>query len=132
MIVKSIYLENFRNYKAQEIKLEDSINVFYGNNAQGKTNILEALYFCAFGRSFRTHKDAELICFNNDNAKIVVEFNKAERDKIISSKSSEDKWIIDGNYNKTLKERFNKADLKCLNDDDGAITNLPDNIKVCS
>ena len=75
MIVKSIYLENFRNYKAQEIKLENNINVFYGNNAQGKTNILEALYFCAFGRSFRTHKDAELICFNNENAKIVVEFN---------------------------------------------------------
>ena len=83
MIVKSIYLENFRNYKAQEIKLENNINVFYGNNAQGKTNILEALYFCAFGRSFRTHKDAELICFNNENAKIVVEFNKTDRDKKI-------------------------------------------------
>lgn len=40
-----------------------------------------------------------------------VEIDKVERDKIISSKSSEDRWIIDGNYNKTLKERFNKADL---------------------
>lgn len=40
-----------------------------------------------------------------------VETNKEERDKIISDKSSEDKWIIDGNYNKTLKERFKKADL---------------------
>lgn len=40
-----------------------------------------------------------------------VEIDKNERDKIISDKSNEDKWIIDGNYNKTLKERFNKADL---------------------
>lgn len=40
-----------------------------------------------------------------------VEIDKVERDKIISTKALEDKWIIDGNYNKTLKERFNKADL---------------------
>lgn len=40
-----------------------------------------------------------------------VEIDKTERDKIISAKSSEEKWVIDGNYNKTLKERFEKADL---------------------
>lgn len=84
MIIKKIYLENFRNYEAQEINLDDNINVFYGNNAQGKTNILEALYFCAFGRSFRTHKDAELINFEKDTAKIDVKFEKNERERNIT------------------------------------------------
>ncbi len=83
MIVKRIYLENFRNYKAQEINLEDNINVFYGNNAQGKTNILEALYFCALGRSFRTFKDTELINFSSDFSKIEVDFEKGDREKKI-------------------------------------------------
>ena len=99
MIIKSIYLENFRNYKAQEIKLDENINVFYGNNAQGKTNILEALYFCAFGRSFRTHKDAELISFDSDLSKVVVDFNKAEREKkieIVLSKKTKKQIKLNG------------------------------------
>ncbi len=81
MRINKITLENFRNYEVQEIRLEDNINVFYGNNAQGKTNILEALYFCAFGRSFRTYKDAELINFNQTTAKIKVEFEKNTREQ---------------------------------------------------
>lgn len=83
MIINKIYLENFRNYETQEIKLDKNINVFYGNNAQGKTNILEALYICAFGRSFRTYKDVELINFESDNAKVKVDFEKNGREKNI-------------------------------------------------
>ena len=83
MIINKIYLENFRNYETQEINLDKNINVFYGNNAQGKTNILEALYICAFGRSFRTYKDVELIKFEKDNAKIKVDFEKNGREKNI-------------------------------------------------
>lgn len=83
MIINKIYLENFRNYAKQEIKLDKNINVFYGNNAQGKTNILEALYICAFGRSFRTYKDAELIKFDSESAKIKIDFEKKDREKNI-------------------------------------------------
>ena len=72
MVIKKIYLENFRNYEKQEINLNDNINVFYGNNAQGKTNILEALYYSAIGRSFRTHKDAELIKMGKESSKINI------------------------------------------------------------
>ena len=52
MLIKKIYLENFRNYEKQEINLNDNINVFFGNNAQGKTNILEALYYSAIRKIF--------------------------------------------------------------------------------
>lgn len=83
MIIKKIKLQNFRNYKEQEIKLFKDVNIFYGNNAQGKTNILEALYLCAFGRSFRTYKDAELINFESSSGKVFVEFDKNNREQNI-------------------------------------------------
>ena len=83
MLIKEIYLENFRNYSKQKIELNENINVFYGKNAQGKTNILEALYFCSLGRSFRTHKENELINFENNDSKIVVKYFKNNRDNEI-------------------------------------------------
>ncbi len=83
MIIKKIYLENFRNYKSQWINLDNNINVFYGNNAQGKTNILEALYYSALGRSFRTYKDNELIMLGKDLSKIKIVYEKAKRESEI-------------------------------------------------
>lgn len=61
MIIKKIELAEFRNYERQSIATEPGINVFYGDNAQGKTNILEAVYLCACARSHRTSRDADLI-----------------------------------------------------------------------
>ena len=83
MLIKNIYLEGFRNYDKQDIRLSDNINVFFGNNAQGKTNILEALYFSALGRSFRTHKENELIKFNENLAKIKIDYVKKDRENEI-------------------------------------------------
>ena len=83
MFIKEIYLKNFRNYDEQKIELNESANVFFGNNAQGKTNILEALYFCALGRSFRTHKESELINFKDSFSNIVVNYEKNNRDNCI-------------------------------------------------
>ena len=61
MYVNKLKLINLRNYKELEINFENRINIFYGYNAQGKTNILEALYFTACGRSHRTNRDRDLI-----------------------------------------------------------------------
>ena len=63
MYIKSLVVENFRNYKKQELKLSPGTNVFFGNNAQGKTNILEACYLFSHGRSHRAKSDTELIKF---------------------------------------------------------------------
>lgn len=79
MFIKEVYLENFRNYKKQKIEFNENVNVFFGNNAQGKTNILEAMYFSAFGRSFRTNKEGELINFNDNNSKIDINYEKNNR-----------------------------------------------------
>jgi DNA replication and repair protein RecF len=56
-------LENFRNHRDTRIVFSDRFNIIFGDNGQGKTNILEAIYLCASGRSHRTSKDSELIRF---------------------------------------------------------------------
>ena len=79
MYINKIKLQNFRNYKSQEIDLNKNINIFYGNNAQGKTNILEAIFLCAFGKSFRTSKEKELICLEEENLTVDICYEKSDR-----------------------------------------------------
>jgi DNA replication and repair protein RecF len=66
LIVKSLGLKNFRNHTDTNILFSDNFNIIYGDNGQGKTNILEAIYLCAAGRSHRTSKDSELIRFGSN------------------------------------------------------------------
>ena len=74
MIIKKLELVHFRNYKEQVIDVHPGINVFFGDNAQGKTNILEAIYMCACARSHRTAKDIDIIERNEDFYKIKILF----------------------------------------------------------
>ncbi|SKC88858.1 DNA replication/repair protein RecF [Maledivibacter halophilus] len=76
MFISKLKLINFRNYNKLDIILHDKLNIFIGNNAQGKTNILESLYVTGFGKSFRTNKDKELIKMNKDMAYIKAEGKK--------------------------------------------------------
>lgn len=83
MYICKLLLKNFRNIKNLNIELSKGINIFYGNNAQGKTNILEAIYFSSIGRSHRTHIDKELINFDEKNAYIqILVKNKEIKEKI--------------------------------------------------
>ncbi|WP_022820090.1 DNA replication/repair protein RecF [Fusobacterium russii] len=66
MKILNIKFYNFRNLKNASINLSEKINVFYGKNAQGKTSILEAIYFNSKGISFRTNKISEMIKYNED------------------------------------------------------------------
>lgn len=61
MYIEYLNLLNFRNYEKLNLKLCKNINVFIGDNAQGKTNILESIYYCSIGKSHRTNKEKELI-----------------------------------------------------------------------
>ncbi|MBQ8882686.1 MAG: DNA replication/repair protein RecF [Clostridia bacterium] len=70
MYLSAVQLKNYRNYEDLSIELIDGINVFTGKNAQGKTNLLEAIYFSSIGRSMRTPRDKELIRWGNDRALI--------------------------------------------------------------
>ena len=78
MQVKSIRLKNFRNYEQALIEPEAGVTVFTGQNAQGKTNIIEALHLCCLGRSHRTPRDEELIRWGCDDA--LVRTQTVQRD----------------------------------------------------
>lgn len=80
MYVSRLTLNNFRNYENQQIEFSPETNLIYGNNAQGKTNILEAVYLFATGRSHRAKSDRELIRFDSDFAKISIDFHDSDRD----------------------------------------------------
>lgn len=83
MKVKSITLKNYRNYENAEISFADTFNIIYGNNAQGKTNIIEAIFLCASGRSHRTSKDSELLKYGRDFFDIRLEYARSDRDEQI-------------------------------------------------
>lgn len=76
MIIESIELKNYRNYRELHMEFDPGTNILYGNNAQGKTNILEAVYVCCTTKSHRGSKDRELIHFDEDESHIKLNIRK--------------------------------------------------------
>ena len=70
MKIKSLKLKNYRNYDLLKLDFHDAANIFYGDNAQGKTNILEAVYLSGTTKSHRGTKDRDLIQFGNEESHI--------------------------------------------------------------
>lgn len=70
MVIKSLELENFRNYDSLSMSFDSGTNILYGDNAQGKTNILEAIYLSATTKSHKGSKDKDIVNFNADEAHI--------------------------------------------------------------
>lgn len=78
MIVRTLRLYEFRNYASAALSFADGLNVFVGKNAQGKTNLLEAVYYAGSLRSFRSSKETDLIRWGAREARVDIEFTRDE------------------------------------------------------
>lgn len=76
MKVESIELTNYRNYKSLNLHFSDGVNIIKGLNAQGKTNLIEAIFLCSIGKSLRVSREKELIKFGEEFAKIKINIAK--------------------------------------------------------
>ena len=105
MKVTKIVLKNFRNYVNIALDFTHSINIFIGENAQGKTNILESIYYAAMGHSHRTNTDAELIRWQQDSGSISIFYTRlnVENNLIFKFHPQHKKEIISNSH--TIKPR---------------------------
>ena len=119
MLITELELQNFRNYETQKIEFNNSINVFYGDNAQGKTNIIESIFVSAFGKSFRTSKEKELIKYNENFLNINLKYQKKDRDGSIKIQIADKKSIlVNGVKIKKLSELLGNINIVLFTPDD--------------
>ena len=91
MICKGISVGNFRNIAECQVGFDRGVNILHGDNAQGKTSLLEAIYFVSLGRSFRSAHESDIIKFGEDYARISLDFSDAIRDQNITFYLARDK-----------------------------------------
>lgn len=119
MYIKKIELKNFRNYKEQQIEFDKGINLLFGENAQGKTNILEAIFLCAIGKSFRAKKEKELINLEEKYAFIELEAQKQDRLVKIKIELNDKKSVyINGIKQNKLSDILGKINIVMFSPDD--------------
>ena len=99
MRLTEVRLRGFRNYKALDLVPAPHMNVLIGENAAGKTNVLESLFFGALGKSHRTPRDAELILHGEENASVDLRLETNAGTRTIGirlSRSGKKRLLIDG------------------------------------
>lgn len=124
MEIKSVELKNFRNYTLQKVGFKSGLNILEGKNAQGKTNLLEAVFLCAIGKSPRTNKEKELLKWNEQMGKVTIEFTKKSGTKKIE-------LYLFSNQNKAIK--INGVPIKKLGELMGELNAIyfsPDELKL--
>jgi len=107
LYLKELYVDNFRNLIKQKIEFSEGINILYGLNAQGKSNLLESIRILTIGKSFRNSKNNELINFGKDYfyIKALLEHEQEEKKIEIGYKKNENKILkVNGNKLKTYTE----------------------------
>lgn len=131
MYFKNVTLENFRNYGSMTLDFDPKLNLFLGQNAQGKTNLLESLFIMGLGKSFRTNNDKEMIAFGADwaRAKALVADDSGRETSIEITYSKEGKVIkVDGiKLDRTVDLLENVYEVIFSPDDLKIIKDGPDN-----
>ena len=97
MMIESVRLHRFRNYEDQKISFPKATILLYGQNGQGKTNLLESLYLGGIGKSYRGIADSDLISWDQDKASVIIDFNRndtTQQIKVILSKlEKKELWV---------------------------------------
>jgi len=91
MTCTGIAVRNFRNIEQAEVRFDDGINVLVGENAQGKTNLLEAIFYVSVGKSFRVNHASEILRFGEEQAQISLNFRDSIREQNITMRIFRDK-----------------------------------------
>ena len=119
MWITKIKLKNFRNYKNEEIILDKNINLFFGENAQGKTNIIESIFLASMGKSFRAKKDKEMINLDSECAEVEIDYEKSDRDGKVKIELFNKKNIfLNGIKIKKLSELLGNINIVIFTPDD--------------
>lgn len=121
MIIESIELKNYRNYENLHLTLDPGTNIFYGDNAQGKTNILESVFLGCTSKSYKMAKDRDMIRFGVEEAHIKLCVRKRDVPFRIDMhlKKAKSKGIaIDGIPIKRASELFGIANVVCFSPED--------------
>lgn len=124
MIIKTLELSNFRNYEQLNIELSPNISILYGENAQGKTNVLEAIYLASTTKSQKGSRDREMIRLGEQEAhiRIVVENNGMDRKIDMHLKNNRPKGVaIDGIPIKKASELYGMTNIISFSPDDLSI-----------
>ena len=113
MFLKQLKIANFWNYKTLDIKLYNHINIIYGNNAQGKTNILESIYVLGITKSHRSFTLEDLIMNGESQAKIsgIIEKNNMESFFEIILSTKKKKYMIDSDEIKKTSDYISNMNI---------------------
>jgi len=122
MRIKKLKVENFRNLENLDIEFSEGVNIIYGNNAQGKTNIIESIYIFSFGKSFRANKDIELLKFDKEyflsNIKIIKKDRELEMDFGFDKISNKKMIKVNGVIQKKISDIIGKLNVVVFKPED--------------
>ena len=122
MRIKKLKVENFRNLENLDIEFSKGVNIIYGNNAQGKTNIIESIYIFSFGKSFRANKDIELLKFDKEyflsNIKIMKKDRELEMDFGFDKISNKKMIKVNGVIQKKISDIIGKLNVVVFKPED--------------